>query len=69
MCQAVKLPDPSQAGNAHANSVLDVPMESVAMDKFAMFPVRHGKKVLDYVILCVDRHRGYLVAVRTQDKG
>ena len=38
VCQAVKAPNQSQAGNADWTPVPDVPMESVAMDKFAMPP-------------------------------
>ena len=39
VCQAVKPPNQSQAGNAASTPVPDVPMESVAIDKFAMPPV------------------------------
>ena len=69
MCQAVKLPKKSQVGNADWTPVPDVPMESVAIDKFAMPPVRQSKGVYDCVVLCVDRHSGYLVAVPANDKG
>ena len=55
---AVKPPNRSQAGNADCIPVPDVPMESVAIDKFAMPPVRHGKEVYGSVILCVDRRTG-----------
>ena len=44
-------------------------MESVAIDKFAMPPIQHGKEVYDCVTLCVDRPSGYLVAVPARDKG
>ena len=44
-------------------------MEAAGIDKFATPPVRHGKQVYDCVIMCVDRHSGYLVAVPARDKG
>ena len=44
-------------------------MAGVAIDKFAMPPVRHGKEVYDCVIPCVARHIGYLVAVPARDRG
>ena len=44
-------------------------MESVAIHKVAMLPVRHGNEVYNCAILCVDRHSGYLVAVPAQDMG
>ena len=59
----------SQAGNANWNLVPDVLKESLALNKFAMPPVRHCKEVYDCVILCVDRHRGYLVAFPALHKG
>ena len=43
--QAVKLPHQSEAGKANRTPVPDVPMESVAIDKFAMPPVSHGKEI------------------------
>ena len=69
VCRAVKQPDQPQAGKANWTPVPHVPMESVAIDKFAMPPVRHGTQVYDCVILCVDRHSSYLVAVPAKDKG
>ena len=47
----------------------DVPIESVAIDNFAMPLVQHGKEVYDCVILCLDRHIWYLLAVAARDKG
>ena len=44
-------------------------MESVAIAKFAIPPVRHGKEVYNSDILCPDRRSGYLVAVPARDKG
>ena len=44
-------------------------MESVAIDKFAMPPVQQGKDVYECVILCVDHHSRYLVAVPARNKG
>ena len=47
VCQAVKLPNQSQAGNADCSPLPDVPMEGVVIYKFTMSPVRHGKEVED----------------------
>ena len=55
VCQAVKPPNQSEAGNADWTPVPNVPIESMAIDKFAMPPVQHGKEVYDRVILRVDR--------------
>ena len=67
--QAVKLPHQSEAGKANWTPLPDVPMESVVIDKFAMAPVPYGKSIYDCVILCVDRHDEYLVAVPARNKG
>ena len=47
----------------------DQPMESVAMDVFSMPEVHIGKETFDCVVLCVDRHSGYVVAVPARKKG
>ena len=39
------------------------------MDVFSMPKVHIGKKTFDCVVLCVDRHSGYVVAVRARKKG
>ena len=65
VCHAVK----TKAGNADETPLTDVPMESVAIDKFTKPPVRQDEEVYHCVILCFDRHSGYLVAVPARDKG
>ena len=47
----------------------DQPMESVAMDVFPMPELHIGKETFDCVVLCVDRHSGYVVAVSAPKKG
>ena len=47
----------------------DQPMQSVAMDVFSMPEVHIGKETSDCVVLCVDRHSGYVVAVPARKKG
>ena len=47
----------------------DQPMESVAMDVFSMPEVHIRKQVFDSVVLCVDQHSGYIVAVPAGKKG
>ena len=44
-------------------------MESVAMDIFSMPEVHIGKGFFHCVVLCVDRHSGYIVAVLARKKG
>ena len=39
------------------------------MDVFSMPEVHIGKEVLDCVVLCVDRHSGYVMAVPARKKG
>ena len=47
----------------------DQPMENVAMDVFSMPEVHIGKETFDCVVLCVDRHSGYVVAGPARKKG
>ena len=56
-------------GEAQWTPVPDQPMESVAMDVFSMPEVHIGKETFDCVVLCVDRHSGYVVAVPARKKG
>ena len=39
------------------------------MDVFSMPEVHIGKETFDCVVLCVDRHSGYVVAVPARKKG
>jgi len=44
-------------------------MASVALDLFRMPATWVNKKLYDTMIVCVDRHSGWLVAVACRDKG
>ena len=63
MCRATKSPNHSTAGNAVYTAIPGAPMRSVAMDVFAMPEVTVDGETYDCVILAVDRHSGYIVAV------
>ena len=39
------------------------------MDVFSMPEVHIGKEILDCVVLCMDRHSGYVVAIAARKKG
>ena len=63
VCRATKSPNHSTAGNPVFTAIPDAPMRSVAMDVFAMPEVTVEGETYDCVILAVDRHSGYIVAV------
>ena len=63
VCRATKSPNHSTAGNPVYTAIREVPMRSVAMDVFAMPEVTVEGETYDCVILAVDRHSGYIVAV------
>ena len=63
VCQACNPDSRNVTGEAQWTPVPDQPMESVAMDVFSMPEVHIGKETFDCVVLCVDRHSGYVVAV------
>jgi hypothetical protein len=44
-------------------------MASVAIDLFRMPPTWVSKKLYDTMVVCVDRHSGWMVAVACRDKG
>ena len=69
VCQLVEPPNQLQAGKADWTPVPDIPVESVAIHKFAMPPVGHGKEIYHCVILCMHRHSRHLVALPARDKG
>ena len=69
VCQACNPDNRNVKGEAQWTPVPDQPMESVAMDVFSMPEVHIGKETLDCVVLCVDRHSGYVVAVPARKKG
>ena len=63
VCRATKSPNHSTAGNPVYTAIPEAPMRSVAMDVFAMPEVNVEGETYDCVILAVDRHSGYIVAV------
>ena len=63
MCWATKSPNHSTAGNPVYTAIPEAPMRSVAMDVFAVPEVTVEGETYDCVILAVDRHSGYIVAV------
>ena len=63
VCRATKSPNHSTAGNPVYTAIPEAPMRSVAMDVFAMPEVTVEGETYDCVILAVDRHSGYMVAV------
>ena len=63
VCRATKSPNHSKAGNPVYTAIPEAPMRSVAMDVFAMPEVTVEGETYDCVIMAVDRHSGYIVAV------
>ena len=63
VCWATKSPYHSTAGNPVYTAIPEAPMRSMAMDVFAMPEVTVEGETYDCVILAVDRHSGYIVAV------
>ena len=63
VCRATKSPNHSTAGNPVYTAIPEAPMRSVAMDVLAMPEVTVKGETYDCVILAVDRHSGYIVAV------
>ena len=63
VCRATKSPNHSTAGIPVYTAIPEAPMRSVAMDVFAMPEVTVEGETYDCVILAVDRHSGYIVAV------
>ena len=63
VCRATKSPNHSTAGNPVYTAIPEAPMRSVTMDVFAMPEVPVEGETYDCVILAVDRHSGYIVAV------
>ena len=63
VCWATKSPNHFTAGNPVYTAIPEAPMRSVAMDVFAMPEVTVEGETYDCVILAVDRHSGYIVAV------
>ena len=63
VCRATKHPNRSTAGRPVYTTIPERPMRSISMDVFAMPEVTVEGEVFDCVILAVDRHSGYMVAV------
>ena len=63
VCEACNLDNLNVTGEAQWTMIPDQPMESLAMDVFSVPEVHIGKETFDCVVLCVDRHSGYVVAV------
>ena len=63
VCRATKSPNHSTAGNPVYTAIPEAPLRSVAMDVSAMPEVTVEGETYDCVILAVDRHSGYIVAV------
>ena len=63
VCRATKNPNRSNAGNPVYTAIPESLMRSISMDFFAMPEVTVEGEVFDCVILAVDRHSGYIVAV------
>ena len=64
ICRATKHPDRSTAGNPVYTAISESPMRSVSMDVFAMPEVTVEGEVFGCVVLAVDRHSRYIVAVQ-----
>ena len=63
VCRATKSLNHSTAGNPVYTAIPEAPMRTVARDVFAMPEVTVEGETYDCVILAVDRHSGYIVAV------
>ena len=69
VCQACNPPNQDHSGVQKWTPIPDTPMESVSMDIFSMPLIKVGKETFDAVVLVVDRHSGYLVAVPVHKTG
>ena len=69
VCQACNPENRNVTGELQWTPIPNQPMERVAMDVFSMPEVHIGKEFFDCVVLCVDRHSGYIVAVPARKKG
>ena len=69
VCQACSWPNRSRQGEQEWAVVPDEPMQSVALDVFSMPAVKDATGTYDCVVVCVDRHSGYMVAVPALKKG
>ena len=63
VCQACNPDNLNVKEEAKLMPIADQPMERMAMDIFSLPEVHIGREVSNPVVLCVDRHSGYIVAV------
>ena len=68
VCQACQRPKTLKAPIEHA-PIPSRAMQSVALDIMMMPRVQHHKKLYDAVMVCVDRHTGWIVAVPVKRQG
>ena len=69
VCQACKPDNQNVKGEAQWTPIPDQPVESAGMDSFSVPEVHIGKEVLDCVVMFLDRHSAYIVAVPSSKKG
>ena len=69
VCAACNPANYSLAGDQQGRLIPDGPMESVSMDAFSMPEVKVGRGTYECVVIVVDRHSRYLVAVLAKKKG
>ena len=69
VCQACNPEHGQVKGEAECMSIPDKPMESMAVDVFSKPEVHIPKQIFDCVVLCVNGHNGYAVAVSACKRG
>ena len=63
VCKACNPDNQNVRGEAQWTTIPHQSVESVAMDVFSVPDVHIGKEVFNFVVLCVDRHTGYVLVV------
>ena len=69
VCQACSPDNQNVTGKAQWTPIPEQPMVSVAVHVFSMPEVHIGKEAFHRVVLCVDRHSSFIVAVAARHKG
>ena len=69
VCQACNPDNQNVQGEAQWTPIPDQRMKSVAMDVFPMPEVHIVIEVFDCLVLCLDRHCGYIVALPAHKEG
>ena len=69
VCQATEHPHHSMKAPLRPTPIPPRLMDSVALDVFYMEPIRYQGIEYDCMVLCVDRHSGWIVASPQQRKG